>query len=200
MVTEQRLLKIKRVLQHRQPDLTVVIENISDPHNVSAILRTCDAVGVGKVHLVYTVEKFPDISKKSSASAKKWIEIEKHKSLEECYEKLHKKGFKIIATAINEKSKDLYDFDLTEKVAIVMGNEHRGVSEEAQRLADHILQIPMWGMIQSLNVSVATAVILYEAARQRKNKYFYSKIRLSQSEYNRLFLKWTNNNTSEVEK
>ncbi len=172
--TEKRTAKISRVLIARQDTLRVVIENIHDPHNVSAIFRTCDAVGVPKVSLVYNVEKFPKIGKKSSASAFKWVEKEKYKTVDECYSGLRSDGFKIYASALNADSLSLFDLDLTEKSAVVLGNEHRGVSEEAAEAADETFMIPMFGMVQSLNVSVASAVILYEALRQRMAKGMYN--------------------------
>ncbi len=171
--TEKRTTKINRVLNARQNSLRVVIENIHDPHNVSAIFRTCDAVGVPRVSLIYNVEQFPKIGKKSSASAFKWVEKEKYKTVDECYSSLHSDGFKIYASALNASSLSLFDLDLTEKAAIVLGNEHRGVSEDAAEKADETFMIPMFGMVQSLNVSVASAVILYEALRQRLLKGMY---------------------------
>jgi len=167
MKTERRLNKLKSVLAHRQPDLTVVVENIHDPHNVSAMLRTCDAAGVMWINLIYSIEKSPKIGKRSSASAFKWVEQRTFKSLDECYAQLHSEGFRIYATHLGEDSASLYDLDLTKKVALVFGNEHRGVSEEAARKADGCFKIPMFGMTQSLNVSVACAVCLYEAVHQR---------------------------------
>ncbi len=107
------------------------MENIHDPHNVSAIFRTCDAVGIPKVNLIYNLESFPRIGKKSSASAFKWVDKEKYKSVEECYLDLRKSGYKIFASSLSENSKNLYELDLTQKVAIVVGNEHRGVSDTA---------------------------------------------------------------------
>lgn len=190
MRTERRLEKIRRVLEYRQPDLTVVMENIHDPHNVSAIIRTCDAVGVSEIQLVYTNTEFPDIGKKSSASARKWVEKRKFSSISECYDQLHREGFTIYATHLGEKSKSLYECDLTTKVAIVVGNEHEGVSPEAAEKADGILQIPMFGMIQSLNVSVATAVILYEAARQRMAAGLYDVPKFSEEELQCLVKTW----------
>ncbi len=172
--TEKRTAKISKVLSARQDSLRVVIENIHDPHNVSAIFRTCDAVGVPKVSLIYNVEKFPKIGKKSSASAFKWVEKEKYKEIDDCYSNLRSEGFKIYASALNENSLNLFDLDLTERVAVVLGNEHRGVSEEAADSADETFMIPMFGMVQSLNVSVASAVILYEALRQRLAKGMYN--------------------------
>ena len=168
----------------------VVLENIHDPHNVSAIFRTCDAVGIPKVSLVYTIEKFPKIGKKSSASAFKWVEREKYKSIENCYSQLRKDGFKIYASSISEDAKSIYELDLSERLAIVLGNEHRGVSSEASKLADERIIIPMFGMVQSLNVSVAAAIILYEAARQRIMKGKYELSQISEKELDRLIEQW----------
>ncbi|HSD63493.1 MAG TPA: RNA methyltransferase [Ignavibacteriaceae bacterium] len=171
--TEKRVAKVERVLKARQGSLMVVIENVHDPHNVSAIFRTCDAVGIPCISLVYTKEQFPKIGRKSSASAFKWVVKEKYKSVKECYSELRSKEFKIYASALKEKSMSLYDIDFTNKIAVVLGNEHRGASVEAADLADETFMIPMYGMVQSLNVSVATAVILYEALRQRQRKGMY---------------------------
>ncbi len=189
--TEKRKNKITSVVKARQNSLSIVLENIHDPHNVSAIFRTCDAVGVPKVELVYNIDKFPRIGKKSSASAFKWVEKEKHKSIRECYNDLHKKGFKVFASALTENAKNLYELDLTKKIAIVLGNEHRGVSDEAAELADEKFLIPMHGMVQSLNVSVAAAVILYEAMRQRREKGMYKKSQLSEEELEEIIEKWS---------
>lgn len=188
--TDSRLNKIINVVNARQPSLRVVVENVHDPHNVSAIFRTCDAVGVPKVSLLYTYEEFPKISKVTSASAFKWVEKEKYKSTKECYDELRKQGFKIYASLLNEKAVNLYDIDFTEKVAIVMGNEHRGVSDEAAELADECYYIPMRGMIQSLNVSVATAVTLYEAQRQRLLKGMYKQSEMNEDELNKIIDEW----------
>lgn len=188
--SERRLNKIVSTLKQRQYDLMVVLENIHDPHNVSAIFRTCDAVGIPKVSLVYTIEKFPKIGKKSSASAFKWVEREKYESIENCYSELRKDGFKIYASSIGKDSKTIYELDLSQKVAIVLGNEHRGVSEEASQLADERIMIPMFGMVQSLNVSVAAAIILYEAARQRIIKGKYEISQISDNELDKLVEQW----------
>jgi tRNA (guanosine-2'-O-)-methyltransferase len=188
--TEKRKQKIISVAHARQKSLRIVLENIHDPHNVSAIFRTCDAVGVPKVSLLYTVEKFPRIGKKSSASAFKWVEKDKFKSIEACYETLHTEGFSIFASSICDDAVSLYDLDLTKKVAIVLGNEHRGVSEEAVKLADKKFLIPMCGMVQSLNVSVASAVVLYEAFRQRLKKKMYDKTEYSSEEMEELLQSW----------
>lgn len=188
--TEQRLNRIINAATHRQYSLRVVLENIHDPHNVSAILRTCDAVGVPKISLIYNKEQFPRISRISSASANKWVQREKYCSVDECYSALRSSGFKIYASALTNYSKNLYDLDFTKKIAVVMGNEHRGVSQEACELSDEVFYIPMHGMVQSLNVSVATAVVLYEVQRQRTLKGMYKESELDHKELNNLIDEW----------
>lgn len=173
---------MKGVLARRQPDLTIVLENVHDPHNISAVLRSCDATGVLAVHLVYTLEEWPELSRISSASALKWLQIERHDDIDSCYTVLRRQGFSIFATHLDSDSHDLYDLDLTRPVALVFGNEHRGVSDEALRLADASLVIPMMGMVQSLNISVACAVTLYEALRQRRAAGLYDAPRLDSGE------------------
>lgn len=188
--TQKRLDKITRVINSRQYSLTVVMENIHDPHNVSAIFRTCDAVGIPKVNLIYNFESFPRIGKKSSASAFKWVEKDKYKSAESCYAELRNHGYKIFASSLTDHSKSLYELDLTQKAAIVLGNEHRGVSDEAAKLADEVFLIPQFGMVQSLNVSVAAAVIVYEAMRQRLAKGMYDKSELDKETLEKLIDYW----------
>ena len=167
--TERRQARIRSVLARRQPDLTVVLENVHDPHNVSAILRSCDGVGVLRAHAVYSIEEPPPgtFARQTSAGAAKWVDVERHESLAECFERLRADGFSILVTSIGPDSRPLYDWDLRQPVAIVLGNELRGVSAEARARADGAIQIPMAGMVESLNVSVACAVCLYEAFRQR---------------------------------
>ncbi len=189
--TEKRIEKIKRVLSKRQPSLRVVLENIHDPHNVSAIFRTCDAAGIPKVSLVYNIEKFPKIGKKSSASAYKWVEIEKFKSIEECFNHLKKEKFKIYSSSLNADSKSLFELDLTKKTTLIFGNEHRGLSKDAEEMADEKFYIPMFGMVQSLNVSVSAAIAIYEALRQRMLKGFYRQSEFSKRELLKLIDDWT---------
>ena len=188
--TEKRLNKIVNVATQRQFSLRVVLENIHDPHNVSAIFRTCDAVGVSMVDLLYTYEKFPKISSVSSASSKKWVDQRRFDSTQGCVTKLKEEGFKIYGSILSEKAEDIYNVDFTEKVAIVMGNEHRGISDEIIESVDKHIYIPMRGMIQSLNVSVATAVILYEAQRQRALKGLYEKSELADDQLDDLINNW----------
>lgn len=189
-MTERRLKKIRSVLRKRQPDLTVVMEDIHDPHNVSAMLRSADAVGVTEVQLLYVHEEFPKLGKKSSASANKWIGRRNFRTVAECYRQLRSEGYAIYATRLGGRSQSLYELDLTAKVALVFGNEHRGVSDEAAKLADLNFQIPQVGMIQSLNVSAACAVSLYEAFRQRLRAGKYRKASLPGKELKALLEEW----------
>lgn len=167
--TERRQERIRSVLARRQPDLTVVLENVHDPHNVSAILRSCDGVGVLRAHAVYSVEEPPPgmFARQTSASAAKWVDVERHRSLTDCYQRLRAEGFSILVTSTGPDTRPLYEWNLREPVALVLGNEMRGVSIEARDMADGVIQVPMTGMVESLNVSVACAVCLYEAFRQR---------------------------------
>jgi tRNA (guanosine-2'-O-)-methyltransferase len=189
--TEKRIEKIKWVVSKRQPSQKVVLENIHDPHNVSAIFRTCDAAGIPKVSLLYNLEKFPKIGKKSSASAYKWIEREKFKTVEECYTQLRQEKFKIYASSLNSDSKSLYELDFTKKTAVIFGNEHRGLSKEAEDFADERFFIPMYGMVQSLNVSVSAAITIYEALRQRIIKGLYDKSEMGSKELKAIIEEWS---------
>jgi len=193
-ITERRKEKIITVASARQDSLRLVLENVHDPHNVSAVFRSCDAVGIPKVSLIYNIEKYPKLGSKSSASAFKWVEKEKFTEVEKCYQTLHDQGFIILASSLNGKPKNLYDFDLTKKVALVFGNEHRGISDEAEKLADEIFYIPMQGMVQSLNISVAAAVTLYEAMRQRILKGFYDQTEMNSELIEQRINDWLNNN------
>jgi tRNA (guanosine-2'-O-)-methyltransferase len=188
--SESRLNKIKIVLNYRQNDLTVILENIHDPHNVSAIFRTCDSVGLKKVNLLYHIEKFPRLSNKVSGSASKWVEYERHNIVENCFNKLKNEGYYILGSKVSENAKSIYDIDFTKKVAVLFGNEHRGISEGAEKLCDELIYIPMFGMAQSLNVSVAVAVTMYEVLRQRLVAGFYDRRSLSEEEYESLIDKW----------
>ncbi|MCK5075535.1 MAG: tRNA methyltransferase [Calditrichia bacterium] len=200
MITEARKEKIENVLKCRQPDLTVVFENIFDPHNVSAILRSCDAVGILETYLLYTNTTYPKLGKKSSASAKKWIKQNRYDDYAELKTALKEKGFKIYATHVDASAKTIYEVDWAEPSALIMGNEHFGVSEEALEISDERIYIPQTGMIQSLNVSVATAVILYEAYRQRNEKGFYDSVRLEKEQYDALYNEWAVNKKYSIKK
>jgi tRNA (guanosine-2'-O-)-methyltransferase len=190
--TNRRQQRIRQVLERRQPDFTVVLENVHDPHNVSAVLRSCDAVGILAVHTIYSVEAPPErvYARTTSGSAAKWIDIHQHDSVESCFTELRTQGFTILATALTGNSVYLTDVDLTQPVALVFGNEMRGVTAETVDAADGSIKIPMQGMIESLNISVACAVCLFEAMRQRKLVGAYDTPKLSVEQLDALAKRW----------
>lgn len=170
-MNETRKQKIAAIGRRRQPGIIVVLEDIHDPHNSAAILRTCDGLGIQNVWFIFEKEKPYNprtIGKASSSSANKWLDFTVHSSTSSCIEKLRHDGYTVITTALTDAAIPLTKAVFPEKnIAIIVGNEHRGVSETAIRLADKIIMIPMTGFVQSLNVSVATAIILWEIVRKR---------------------------------
>ena len=190
--TPRRQARIERALARRQPDLTVVLEDVHDAHNVSAVLRSCDAVGAFRIHVVYQQETAPDgaFARTTSGSAAKWVPVERHADITSCYAALRAQGMTILATALRPESVSLYGADLARPVALVFGNEMRGLSEAAIAGADCLVALPMMGMVQSLNVSVACAVTLYEALRQRVAAGAYNEPRLPEIERAALVEEW----------
>ena len=166
-ITAKRLDTIKQVVSHRQFDLTVILENIHDPHNVAAIFRSADAVGIDEVQLLYTREKFPSLHSKVTTGGEKWVKQNRYSDPEKLAADLKRRGFKIYKTHLAADAVSIHDIDWTQPSAVILGNENRGVSSEMTKLADANIVIPMFGMVESLNVSVATAVVLFEACRQR---------------------------------
>jgi tRNA (guanosine-2'-O-)-methyltransferase len=179
------------VLNKRQSDLTVVLENVSDPHNISAVMRTCDAVGVQEVYVLNT--KIPRHKKwgaKSSSSAAKWLTIHQFTDAKACFEKIRSSYSRILTTHLSSDAVDLYSIDFTGSIALVFGNEHSGVSDEIRDMADGNFIIPQQGIIQSLNISVACAVTLYEAYRQKKNAGHYKQRKLQEPMLGTLLDEW----------
>ncbi len=190
-MTPERESKFKRVIAKRQTDLTVVFENVNDPHNISAVLRTCDSVGVKEVYIIQTIERlYTKLGKKSSSSASKWVDIHWFFSVEECMIEVRKKYKNIFGTKLTEQSKSLYELNLTESTALVFGNEHAGISDELAASCTGNFLIPQVGMIESLNISVACAVTLYETYRQRDIIRKYDSPMLSETELNSEYKNW----------
>ncbi|MES1214799.1 MAG: RNA methyltransferase [Bacteroidota bacterium] len=190
-MTPQRKEKLLSVLNKRQNDITVVLENVFDPHNISAVMRTCDAVGVQDIYILNT--KIPPHKKwgaKSSSSAVKWLTIHQYDNAEECFSSLRKRYSTILTTHLSADAVSLHDIDLTQSIALVFGNEHSGVSDEIRAFADGNFIIPQVGIIQSLNISVACAVTLYEAFRQKTNAGHYSQQKLDKDRFSDLFNEW----------
>jgi tRNA (guanosine-2'-O-)-methyltransferase len=190
-MTPERFNRLSTVLNKRQPDLTVVLENVFDPHNISAVMRTCDAVGVQEIYILNT--KIPRHKKwgaKSSSSAAKWLTIHQFTDTQLCFAALRQKYQKIYTTHLSAEAQGLYQLNLAEPVALVFGNEHSGVSDELIDLADGNFIIPQVGIIQSLNISVACAVTLYEAFRQKTVAGHYEQPRLEGSYLGDLLHTW----------
>lgn len=193
-MTPERLEKLTAVLNKRQDDITIVLENVFDPHNISAVMRTCDAVGVQEIYILNT--KIPRHKKwgaKSSSSASKWLTIHQFEDAEACFSSLRKRYLSILTTHLSSEAVGLYELDLTKSIALVFGNEHSGVSEEIRGMADGNFIIPQVGIIRSLNISVACAVTLYEAYRQKQAAGHYDQRRLSEEKYEGLMHTWTLN-------
>ena len=189
-MTERRRARIEQVLRHRQKDLTLVLANIHDPHNVSAIYRSCDAFGVASVHLYYTTCAFPALSKKTSASARKWVDTVRHDDRESLFAALRARPCQVLATSCTPSARPVGDYDFTKPTAIIMGNEHAGVPEELIPHVDGEVYIPMFGMIQSFNVSVAAALMLAEASRQRRDAGMYERMSWTNEEYAERLALW----------
>ena len=195
-MTPEREQRLKNVLDKRQHDLTVVLENVFDPHNISAVMRTCDAVGIQEMHVLNTkIGKHKKWGSRSSSSAAKWLTIHQYSDAAVCFAELRKRFPLILTTHLSSSAVSLYEIDFTGPVALVFGNEHDGVSEEIRYLADGNFIIPQVGMIRSLNISVACAVSLYEAFRQKKAASHYREVKLPETEYQTLWKEWSINNS-----
>lgn len=190
-MTPERTERLNKVLAKRQPGLTVVLENVSDPHNISAVMRTCDAVGVQDIFILNTqIGLHERWSTKASSSAAKWLTVHQFTDPTECFASLRKRYSKIYTTHLSTDAVGLYGLDLTASVALVFGNEHSGVSDEIIAMADGNFIIPQVGIIKSLNISVACAVSLYEAYRQKNNAGHYDTQQLKGEDLNMLREGW----------
>jgi len=190
-MTPERRAKLTGVLSRRQPNLTVVMENVLDPHNISAVMRTCDAVGIQDIYILNN--KIPPHKKwgaKSSSSAAKWLTIHQFTEAADCMAALRNRYSRIYTTHLATGAVSLYDIDFTQSVALVFGNEHAGVSDEIRAMADGNFIIPQMGIIQSLNISVACAVSIYEAFRQKNKAGHYDKPALGAEQMEQLLPLW----------
>jgi tRNA (guanosine-2'-O-)-methyltransferase len=188
MPTPERIEKVERVLAARQGDLRVVLEGITNAHNASAVMRTCDAAGVLYLDLVGPNPELLRPNKAISTRADKWLEIGVHATPAACFAPLKAAGFEILATHLAREAVPYTEVDLAKPVVLVFGNESEGLTEDSLAFADRNVRIPMFGMAQSLNLSVSVAVILYEALRQRAEKGYVSS--LAGEELERLKSRW----------
>ncbi len=191
-MTPERLEKLHTVLKKRQQDITIVLENVFDPHNISAVMRTCDAVGVQDIYILNTkIARHKKWGPRSSSSAAKWLSVHQYENAEECFLSLRNRFSSILTTHLSRDAVSLYQVDFAKSIALVFGNEHSGVSEEIRELADGNFMIPQSGIIQSLNISVACAVTLYEAYRQKNLAGHYGQTSLNESRYDELLKEWS---------
>ncbi|AUY12722.1 MULTISPECIES: tRNA (guanosine(18)-2'-O)-methyltransferase TrmH [Serratia] len=173
-MSPERYARICEMLATRQPDLTVCLEQVHKPHNVSAIIRTADAVGVHQVHAVWPTTRMRTLVS-SAAGSNSWVSVKTHRSIGDAVGHLKAQGMQILATHLSARAVDFREVDYTRPTCVLLGQEKTGITEEALALADQDIVIPMIGMVQSLNVSVASALILYEAQRQRQNAGLYRR-------------------------
>lgn len=172
MPTEERLNKLRRIARQRQSGLTVIIEDVFDPHNLGAITRSCDAFGIQEINIIFdTHPEFDpkEVGKNSSTATNKWLNYRVHHGSEKALRTLKEEGWHIVATTLDPNAESIFEADLSQpRLALLLGNEKDGLSARALLSADRLVTIPMRGIAQSMNVSVTAALFLYEATRQRR--------------------------------
>jgi len=188
-MTPARHARLSAILDRRQPDLTVLVDSLTKPHNVSAVVRSCDAVGVGELH---AVSRGPDFNphRMTSGGARRYVRIRTHPDLDAAFRHLRAGGFRILAADLDPRAVDFREVDYTLPTAILLGTELDGVTPEASAAADATVFIPMMGAVPSLNVSVAGAIILYEAQRQRAEAGLYDRPRIDPELRRKLLFEW----------
>lgn len=178
-ILERRIERMKSVIANRQYDLTVVLENVHDPHNIGAVLRTCDSVGINEIFVLYTHDRLKkkglQIGSNSSSGANQWIRVNYYEDVTECYAHVKSRFDSIYGTAIGPEAVGLHQLELTNSCALLFGNEHEGITTESMKYVDQNFLIPQYGFVKSLNISVACAVSLYEVARQRNESGAYDR-------------------------
>ncbi len=197
LVSDERLKKMKKILETRQDTLRVFMDYVYSPHNLSAIVRTCDAVNIGKLY--YRHQKKVKLNNEITMGAHKWIFHEYVENIEKFYQNIKNQGYQVVVSLLDEDTVNFREVDYTKPTLIVLGNEVDGASEISIKYADKKVIIPMFGMSQSLNVSVANAVILYEAQRQRTLKGMYEKPQLSPEIIEKTLKKWAYDDIIEKE-
>lgn len=188
-MTPERFRRLRAALERRQPDLTVLMERVNKSHNFSAILRNCDAAGVLQAHMVPPDGQLP-VHGRTSAGTSQWVPVERHASTADALAHLRANGFRVVAAHPAPDALDYRDYDFTQPTAIMMGAELLGVSDEGLELADDHVVIPMEGLARSLNVSVATALLLFEARRQREDAGRFAHRQISDELYRERIFEW----------
>ncbi len=188
-MTPERLSRIRAVLKQRQPDLTIITDKVHKGRNLAALVRTSDAVGIDTVHSVVEPGEYRTFRGTASGSHK-WVETKRYLHIDEPVSLLKQQGFQIVAAHVGDNVKDYRDMDYTKPTALLLGTERLGLDEYSLSLADHYVTIPMLGMVESYNVSVACAIILAEAQHQRSKAGMYRRSRLDKALFEKRFFQW----------
>jgi len=185
-MTPERVARIRDVLDRRQPDLTVITDQVTKPHNISAIIRSCDAFAVPECHAVWPDQDLKTYRRRAAGS-QHWVKVTTHSSIQAGITRLQERGFRVLAAHLSDTAQPYDQLDFTQPTAFLMGAELEGVSDEAAERVDGHVIVPMQGMVESLNVSVVAALLLSEACRQRRQAGFFEQPRLLEADYQRLF-------------
>ena len=188
-MTPERFQKLRAALDRRQPDLALLTDQVHKAHNLAAILRTCDAVGIETVHLSQSPVRARQLRRRSMGS-NRWVNVATHDSIDTGIRHFQAQGFKVYAAHFSERARPYHELDFTVPCALLMGAEKYGVSETGAHLADEHIIIPMQGMVESYNVSVAAAIILAEAMLQREREGLYRYSRLEPDRYHKTLFRW----------
>jgi tRNA (guanosine-2'-O-)-methyltransferase len=188
-VTPERIARLREVLDRRQPDLSVITDFIHKPRNTSAIVRICDAVGIMQVHMV-TGDAGYRAFRGTGMGSHNWVEVLRYGSLHEAVEQVRSESMQVLAAHPSVDTRDFREADYTRPTALLLGTERAGLGEDAIAGADHCIAIPMMGMVNSLNVSVAAGIVLAEAQRQRQGAGYYDRRRIDDPTFERLFFEW----------
>ena len=188
-MTPERFTRLTEALNNRQPDLTLVTDEVHKDRNLSAIMRNCEAVGIHEIHCVIPAGHYRPY-RGTARGAWRYVKLNVHKTIAEPLSQLKARGYQLVAAHLCDTAINFRDIDYTLPTAIIMGNEKEGLSAEAQELIDHAITIPMRGMVESFNVSVASGIILSEAQRQRELAGLYGARHISEEEYRNTFFEW----------
>ena len=197
-MTPERFQKIKKILDKRQPDLTIIMDNVHKPHNLAAIIRSCDAIGISHIHYISKNHNQVGINLKAASGSNHWVKLHSHENKKKLFTNLRNQGHTIFAANNSVNAIDFRKANYAKASTIILGAELDGVSNEAINLADQEIRIPMEGMVESLNVSVANAVILFEIQRQRQKANLYKKRRIDDDEYESLLFEFSYPEVAEI--
>ncbi|QFU75013.1 tRNA (guanosine(18)-2'-O)-methyltransferase TrmH [Halioglobus maricola] len=195
-MTPERIARLRGVLDRRQPDLTVVTDFVHKQRNLSAIVRNCDAVGVAQMHAVVGDEDYTAF-RGTAMGSHTWVDVIRHSCAGDALAGLRSEGFQTVAAHLDDSAEDYRSVDYTRPTALVLGAERRGLSAVAAAQVDQCVTIPMVGMVESFNVSVAAGIILAEAQRQRQEAGMYDRPRLDRDIYERTYFEWGHSSVAE---